>query len=363
MTEYMIKKEDIAYNIGKIREQFDGRIIGVIKCGGYGFGLEFMAEVLSENGVDVFAVTEPSDIERLRTAGFENDILLLGGTEIAETAAALVRLNASATVGSLAEAEILSSAALAAGKKAKSHIYIDTGMGRGGFDPDDAALFIPKLGEFENIEITGLYTHFTSALSDRKKTLEQFDAFRQVVSLFEMSGIRPDMVHAANTAALLSLPETRLNCVRAGSAFTGRTPADSAVQLRRVGILKTQVTAVKTIKKGGTVGYAGGYTASKEIKAAIIPVGNYDGFGMVSAPDINDFSTMVRVVGGGVKSCLAGRPFFTVTIGGKKYPTIGHICENNAVVDVSGSEVKAGDECLIDVNPLLVGGHIKRSII
>lgn len=360
MKEYRIKKADICHNV-KIIGQKCGRIIGVIKANGYGLGLENMAAILSDAGVEHFAVTEVTDLEKLRAAGFTQPVLVLRSTCLAEEAAAILAADGIATIGSAQAAQTLDAAAGELNLRAKAHLKLDTGMSRYGFAPENTDGIIKTIKSLQNVEICGVYTHFSNAFGDAAGSKAQLDRFTAAVARLQAAGVSTGVVHAANSAGIFNVEGACLDAVRPGSAFLGRAAVPASVGLKRVGMLRTQVIEIKPIKKGDGVGYLSAYRAKSDRTLAIIPVGNSDGFGVGSVSDVNDFSTALRGVVSSIKRFLKKDRIY-VTIGGRKYPTVGHIGLNHAAIDITDSDVKPGDEVWIDVNPLYVSPRIERVI-
>lgn len=362
MTEYLLSKAAIRRNIAVVRSRFGDRVMAVIKCGGYGFGIPFLAGLVREGGISRFAVYDADELAELRQAGFSEETLVLSPVESEATALRILALDGTATVASREGAACFFAAAKACGLHGRAHLYINTGMGRGGYAPSDVAGMSEVFAYPPHICCTGIYTHFAAPL-DARMARRQMASFLGAVSALRERGIDPGLVHAAGSAAAFHLPDCLLDCVRIGSALTGRVAGPADTGLVRAGYLQTEVGTVFRLRKGETVGYLGHFTARRELTAAVIPVGHYDGFGLAPAPDIAGGKACLRQIRQALSGFLRRRQPFAAEIGGRRFSTIGHICENNAVLDVTGAQVKPGDLCRIDISPLLVREHVRRRAV
>lgn len=363
--EYIINESDIIENLKAVRAEIGSecRIIGVLKGNGYGFGTEYMAKLLKENGVKMFAVTEVGDAENLKKDTLkDNDVLMLRSTAIPDEAARITDCGAIATIGSVDAAMALNSYCSAKGVKCRAHIKIDSGMGRYGFlkDEIDEICHVYESNEFITFE--GIYTHFAAAFTDINRTEEQLDTFLDIVNELKKRGYDVGLVHAANSSATFNVPASRLDAVRIGSAFTGRILGKNASKLKRVGIMEVRVADTSLLPNGSKVGYNGTYTVRKPTKIAILPIGHTDGWGM--EPHFDAFSLKDSVVYGlmGVKKYLK-KEKTTVKISGKPYAVIGQIGLSHTAVDITGTDIEAGDTALIDMPPIYVSPAVKRKYI
>ncbi len=249
MKAYMVDKSALAHNVRVILERAGGATVwGVIKGDGYGLGCVELARVLSAYGIDHFAVTEVSEVRRLREAGFEeNAILMMEATADETELNELMDLGAILTISSLEQGQTLDRVARQRSAVAQAHVKIDTGMGRFGFLPEqieqvyrlytdcpglaltgiythlrsavaqahvkiDTGMgrfgFLPEQIEqvyrlytdCPGLALTGIYTHFACAV-DPADTQKQYDAFQQVVQELHAAGFETGMVHCCNSTA------------------------------------------------------------------------------------------------------------------------------------------------------------------
>ncbi|MBR0414222.1 MAG: alanine racemase [Clostridia bacterium] len=361
--KYIINQQDIIDNIQAVRAEVgSAKLIGVLKGNGYGFGRDYMAELLAANGTEMFAVTEIEDAEALLGGLLQGkDMLMLRSTAVPEEAARIADCGAIATIGSQDAAMVYQAYCESKGIIGRAHLKIDSGMGRYGLLPAEIDDICFLLDTCKCIRFEGIYTHFAAAFTDINRTEEQLDTFLDVVNALKARGYTFDMVHAANSSAAFNVPASRLDAVRIGSAFTGRILGANAKKLKRVGYLEAPVIDMTTFPKGYKIGYNGTYTTKAPARVAIIPVGHTDGWGM--APRFDIFSMKDALITGlrGVKDYL-GKQGAAVEINGKKYKVVGQIGLSHTAIDVTGSDVKAGDIAKLDFSPLYVNPLMEREI-
>jgi alanine racemase len=242
-----------------------------------------------------------------------------------------VRLDITATLYSSDSAQALSRAALALGKIVKVHVKVDTGMGRLGIrheQLDEIVALVREILALPGLELEGIYTHFASAdAHDQTHARLQLTRFQHVLSVLASQGLRPPIVHAANSAATLSLPEARFDMIRPGTATYGLDPSP-AVRLpenfRAALSFKTQVSQVKWIPEGECISYGCTYITERPTLIAVLPVGYADGFRR------------------------APKNWGSVLIRGQEAPILGRVCMDQCMVDVTHiPETRMGDEVVL----------------
>lgn len=350
-----IVKDDLIFNIKKLKDHCSpSKIIAVLKGNAYGLDMIQFGRILLENGIDTFAVSELSEALALRKAGFDNEIILLTPTNSFDEAKLIADNKITATVSTLKEAELLNKIGL----KVDAHIKIDTGFSRYGFYNSELS---EELNSFENLTYTGVFSHFSNSFGkDDKYSAEQFEKFTEALRILKGFGIDPKTKHICNSCGALKYGYARLDAVRIGSAFLGRLPIENKLGLKRIARLASEVTEIRSLPKGVCVGYANTYVTKRETKAAVIPVGYKDGYGVEKSADIFRFIDILRYMFADLKSL--GRKIY-VEINGRKYPIIGRISMHNIVADVTGSDIKYGDRVYLECNPILLKSEIKRLYI
>lgn len=327
----IVDLDAIASNIKNIRAKVDKNsgIIGIIKADAYGHGSVETAKVLLDNGADWLAVAVVDEGLNLRKNGITAPILLLGYTPE-------LRLNDVInngfiqTVYSYDTAKKLSEAASALGKKAVIHIKIDTGMGRIGYRVnEESADEIVKISKLPNIDVNGMFTHFSTAdEADKAYTLEQYNKFVKMNDMLEERGLHIPVKHAANSAAIMDFDNMMFNMVRPGIILYGAYPSDEVkkenLSLSPAMSIKTHVSYVKDVNEGDSISYGRKYTAPSKRRIATIPVGYADGF--------------IRAYSKGGK----------VLVRGEYAPIVGRICMDQFMVDVTDIDgVEVNDEVVL----------------
>ena len=370
MNRVEIVKKDLKYNIEKIFEKANEhgkcdngkmlQIIAVVKCNGYGLGLVELSEFLIENGVNYLAVATYEEAYTLRENNITCPILLMTPVIEKKELRKLVSQNIILTIGSTEEADLIDNIFDELGvKDVKVQVKIDTGFTRYGFNYKETS---KVLDIFKNghLNVCGMYSHFSDAM-DEKWTSLQFDRFISVLEAVKMNGYDPGLLHVSNSVAFLKYPNMRLNAVRIGTCWTGRVLYDLG-NLKHIGTLKSKILEIRQVEKGTNVSYIKQYTTKKPAKLATIPIGYIDGFNHEKQRDI-------YTVGANFKNSL--KELFStfktkrlqVTINGKKANVVGKLGTHHAIVDVTNIDCKVGDDCIFNVNPMIVNSDIKREYV
>lgn len=354
MSRYVIDKNKLDENIELIKSKAKVPVIGVVKGNGYGFGIEEFTAILKEHHIKTFAVTEVSDIAQLKSILDDEDILVMRSTCIESEAEIIAKNGCIATIGSTESAIVMDKVSKKLGVKTKCHLKIDTGMGRYGFMPSQVKEAI-QCYKLENLEFVGVYTHFSSAFRNKELTKSQLVMFKDTIEQIKAEVGNVGVIHCANSPALLNVEDVCLDCVRIGSAFTGRVITRNKSGLNRLGVLEAEVVDVKQVPSGYSIGYNGTYKTKRPTTVAIVPIGHYDGFGLTKEKELFDFRYVLSVF----KAYLKKKQMY-VRIDGRMYNVIGGIGLSHTAVDVSGSDVKVGDIATVDISPLMVNPRIER---
>lgn len=320
----------IENNIKEIkRVAKDKEIIAVVKADAYGHGALDVVPVLLKNGADRLAVAVITEAIELRKAGINVPILILGYTPIS-FADDIINYDIEQTVFDLNYAKELSKAALRLGKKAKIHISLDTGMGRIGFIPNEESInAIEEISKLDGIEITGMFTHFSTAdEADKNYTREQFEKYKCTVDQLEKRDINVGIKHVANSATIIDLEEYYYDAIRPGIILYGYYPSNEVnkekIKIRPALTLKSHVIHLKEVKEGTYISYGRKYVTKGIEKIATLPIGYADGY--------------TRLLSGKVK----------VIINNKLVPVVGRICMDQCMINVSELDsVKVGDEVIL----------------
>jgi alanine racemase len=331
----------VRHNIRAINDLLgpSSRVWAVVKTNAYGHGLVEVARAAAEAGAAGLAVAAYAEGAKLRRAGVQAPILLLWAGD-PRRAAGIVRLGLTQTVCDEAMPRALSRAAQRLGLPARVHLKIDTGMGRLGVAPQEAASYAQFLSTLPGIRLEGVFSHLASAeAEDAGYARLQFRRFSDALASLTAAGVQPGVRHLANSAAALRFPEMRLDGVRAGLLTYGirpDAPGLAAISLRPVLQWKTRVAFVHRLPAGSSVSYGCTYTVHRESLIGVLPLGYADGYPRQAS---NRSYVLVR---------------------GQLCPAVGKVCMDHVMVDLSptrqsrygdgatGAEgARAGDEVVL----------------
>ncbi|ADE56358.1 MAG: alanine racemase [Aminobacterium colombiense] len=329
-TRLEVDLEKVRNNYRAIRKHVGEsvRIFGVVKGDAYNLGADKIGRVLADMGVDFFAVATGDEAISLRESGIESPILVLGPSPygIAEE---YVRLGIRAAINDKGIAKALSDASVRLQKPAYGHVKIDSGMGRIGFFPHEAADAVEEISHLPGLNLEGIFTHF--AISDARDltyTYEQHSTFVKVIGELEKRGITFSIKHCCNSGATLALPQFVMDGVRPGQLVVGMYPSKEVVRsiaIEPVFEFKTAISAIRTVPAGKKLSYGLTYETTADERIAVIPVGYHDGYSR-------------ELSGKGTE----------VLIHGKRCPIVGRICMDQALVDVSVLQnPQIGDEVVL----------------
>jgi alanine racemase len=303
-------------------------VCAVVKADAYGHGSLQTAYAALRGGAAWLAVAIPEEAIPLREAGIKAPLLVLGGIAPAE-AELSVAYHLEQCVYTEEIIRILDEEAQRQHKKARVHIKVDTGMGRIGIrKPEEMRKLLSCIETCPNIVLSGMFTHFSvSDIVDKAYTLEQNEKFKEFIQQVRSAGHDP-ILHAANSAASIDMPELSYHMVRPGIAIYGLYPSEevakSNVELYPAMRIISHVSHVKTLDAGESVSYGRTYSTEGETVVATIPIGYGDGF----------------------RRILSNRG--DVLVHGKRARILGRVCMDQTMVDVTGIEgVKTGDEVVI----------------
>jgi alanine racemase len=334
LTIAAINLQNYTHNIATIRKLLpDGvQIMAVVKANAYGHGIERMAAAAVGAGTSCLGVVSLGELKKVRAAGVTAPVLILNylDTDSMPDAFAhqgtITLMDADGVVAAQAAAETQDG-------PAKVHIKVDTGMHRAGCNPKELVSLAQQVRAASRLELEGVFTHFAeSEASDDTFTRQQLAVFGDCLEQLKAAGITPPLIHAANSAATIAVPEAHFSMVRPGLVTYGLNPFEpghpkySFVQenLKPVLSLKTQVVFIRTIEPGETVGYNRRWRASRRSTLALLPVGYGDGFRR--SPQNAD----------------------KVLVAGKYAPIVGSVSMDQTVVDITDIEgVQTGDEVVL----------------
>jgi alanine racemase len=326
-SEAIVDLDAIRDNVALLRSRTPAEVMAVVKADGYGHGLVPAARAALAGGATWLGVAFLEEAMALRAAGLLAPVLswlAVPGEDLAAGVAADVDLSVSAP-WTLAE---LAAAARDAGRPARVHLKIDTGLSRGGApftDWPDLVTAAAKAAAAGEVQVIGIWSHFAYADAPGHPTIaRQVAAFTDAVDAARRLGVDPPLRHLANSAATLTLPAAHFDVVRPGIAVYGLTPVPPEWHgLTPAMTLRTSVALAKRVPGGSGVSYGHVYTTDRETGLALVPLGYADGV---------------------PRNATSVGP---LQLGGRRRTISGRVCMDQFVVDVGDDAVTAGDEVVL----------------
>ncbi len=357
----------LAYNLEAIRKYVNPpeekrktprKILSIIKGNGYGHGGPEVAKALEKAGSDWFGVTCTDEGIAVREAGVRKPILILTSFVPGEESR-LVENDLTAVIHRCEQLELLNRAAARRGgkKRVPFHLKIDTGMNRLGIAPGDVECFARQLGKCKNLQLTGIFSHFASSgvfteTPVGQQTREQEERLYAAIERLRKLGIDPGLVHLANSAAIVSRPETWADMVRPGAILYGYHPgydpiekreeAEARLPLKPVMSLRSKIIGLRNVTTGTGVGYDATFVAQRPSRIGVLAAG----------------------YGDGIHRSLGNHG--NVLLRGKLAPIVGIISMDVTMIDVTDIEgAEIGDVATIhgtDGKQVLPANRVARSI-
>ncbi len=301
----------------------DTAVMAVVKADGYGHGSAIVAPVLERAGADWFGVATVDEGVELRDAGISRPILVLYGIDPSDVGRALDSDLSVAVV----DASVVPLIAAAAGDRClRVHLEVDSGMTRLGVPLGEVKEVAEAIRAAATLELEGFFSHLGNADDVRVPFVEeQIRTFRTAVETLEAAGLRPPLVHLANSVATLTCPATHWDMVRPGVCLYGVTPASvEGDRMRAVMRLESRVWRIWEVAAGRHVGYDQTFVTRRATRIAVLPVGYADGYPRA------------------LSNC--GK----VLIGGVAAPIIGRVCMDVTMVDATDlPEVEVGSAAIL----------------
>ncbi len=327
-TAAVINIGALEHNFSEVVRRVAGRkILAVVKAQAYGHGAVVVSRRLLGLGADMLGVALVEEGMELRQAGIDAPILMMGSL-FPEQAEALTGLRLTPVVFTANTARALSRAAQKLRTTVSVHLKIDTGMGRIGMAPEEADEFVEMLRGLPGIDIQGLMTHFADAdLREKAFASKQIDRLRALVQRLTEKGISVPLIHAANSAAVLSYQDSLFTMVRPGLMLYGYSPLEAGAaqsDLLPVLSLVTKIAYLKKVVAGTSISYGRTFITKRDSLIATLPVGYADGF---SRGLSNTGEALIR---------------------GRRAPIVGRVCMDMCMADVTDIPgVSEGDDIVL----------------
>ncbi len=326
-----IDLDAIAHNFSVIRQTAPNcQIMCVLKANAYGHGLIPCGRLFEKLGAHFLGVALVEEGMMLRRAGISIPILIFGGIWGAQIKLFL-DYDLDLTASSVSKLEAIEEVASAAGKRARVHLKIDTGMERIGVHYYSADKLFETATKVKWVDVVGMYSHLAKADTPTDKLtrlqLERFlDARERCQQKFKLEIPR---LHLANSAGTFLDSQYHLDLVRPGISLYGIQPFSDGVtrepvsQLKPGLSLRSTVVYFKVVKQGAGVSYGHTWNAPTDTRVVTIPIGYGDGYPRALS---NKAAAIIR---------------------GKRYPLIGSVCMDQVMVDIGSGEAYNGDEVIL----------------
>lgn len=338
-TVLEIHLNSLIHNLNFFRSRLNPsvKIMAMVKAFSYGSGSYEIANVLQFHKADYLAVAYSDEGVELRNAGITLPIMVMNPEPQSFDSLLKYRL----------EPEIYSFRLLdqISGFLKRSqieepfpvHLKIDTGMHRLGFTVEMTGELIMRLQNEPKISIKSVFSHLAASDESRHDGFTQwqfgqFDTVRKKILKAFSSPENPVMSHILNSSGALRFPEAQMDMVRIGIGLYGvAQEAEIQKELQNAAALKTTISQVKKIEKGDSIGYGRGAFAEKESVIATVPIGYADGYSR-------------RLGNGKGKMIIKEKSGLNRTV---FVPTVGNICMDMCMLDITGVEAEEGDEVIV----------------
>jgi len=335
----VVDLDAIRHNVRRLSGDDSAQVCAVVKADGYGHGAVAVARAAVEAGATWLAVALVEEAAALRAAGISDPILLL--SEPPPSAAdAVCALELVPFVYSAEFVAALDEAASRRDTTVRVHLKVDTGMGRVGVTPPALRAVAAQLAACDRLVVDGIGTHLARADEDdtdaQAETLRQLALFDQLLDVLARQPLRPQFLHAANTAAALRYPTSRnltfpglgtTTLLRCGIGVYGLSPSDDVTAhghgLRPALTVHSAVSFVKHVPAGTPVSYGHRWRAPSDGYLATVPIGYADG----------------------IPRALTNRT--DCVINGRRVPIVGTVTMDQVMVWSGEVPLTAGDPVLL----------------
>ena len=314
------------------------KVMAMVKAFSYGSGSFEIANLLQYHKVDYLAVAYADEGIALRKAGITLPIMVMSPEPSAFEA--MVHQQLEPEIYNIGILKSFLNFLPAYTVDYPIHLKLDTGMHRLGFESEDLPALLTLLKDLKSVKVISIFTHLVASEQAKHDefTTHQFQEFTRMYHEMSTTLDYQPFKHVLNTSGVTRWPDLQLDMVRIGIGLYGFDNALVNNQgLQTVAVLKTTITQVKELKAGETVGYNRNGVLPNGGRIATVKIGYADGYN--------------RNFGNGNGKML---------VNGKLAPTIGSICMDMSMLDVTGLEVKTGDEVIVFDSQLTIADLAKQ---
>ncbi len=276
-TKLEVNTENVIYNINQIKEYVgnDVSIMPIIKSNGYGTYINQRMDIFEKTNIHIVGVAIVDEGVYIRKQGYDGDIFILN-QPLEDEIQTISQYNL--TVGTASKSFIQKLGEY--NSKFKIHIELGTGMGRTGINPNRLNEYIDYINQYDNIQIEGIYTHFSCSDCDLEYTKKQINSFNFGVNIVKDRDINLKYIHCCNSAGIINFKNAHFNLVRLGIMLYGYYPNDdlkNKIELKPVLKLKSKISYIKEVGEGTSISYGRTFITNRKSKIATVPIGYADG--------------------------------------------------------------------------------------
>ena len=330
-----INLSNLKYNYLNIRKKVNKKIMAVVKANAYGHGVMETVNTLNSLGgkkPEYYAVAVLEEAIELIKLKIKQPVLVFEPL-IKDNLEPVFFSNIIPSVFTNVQLNILIKgknkfwSGKNSSKKIKVHVKIDTGMNRLGVKYDEAFSFIHRLSKNKDFIIDGVYTHFATSDEKNKGFANlQLERFKKVIEELKFVGVNPGIVHAANSGAILDMPDSYFDMVRPGISLYGYYPSletTESIKLKPVMSIISYVASLKELKPGESISYSRLFFAKGKMRIISVPIGYADGYNR----NLTNKATAI--------------------LNGKVYNQVGRVTMDRIMFDVGNDDVKIGRKIIL----------------
>lgn len=326
-TRLEIDLNAIQHNLNIHRKilRLNTKLMVMVKAFAYGAGSHELARLLQYQKVDYLGVAFTDEGIDLRKTGINLPIMVMNATS--EDASLLLKYDLEPEVYDIDQLKAYTKYYSERNKNLPCHLILNTGMNRLGFEKEEMEGLTNYISSHRRIEVKSIFTHLAAADDPSEKvfTLNQIKAFQQLADYIKRELSISPLLHCLNSSGIANYQEHQMDMVRLGIGLHGiSSNKEIASHLRLPAQLKSVISQVRNIKKGETIGYGRAGKAENDLTIATVAIGYADGYSRA-------FSN--------------GKAFMSIK--GRKAATIGNICMDMCMIDITGIEAKAEDEVIV----------------
>ena len=333
-TNGVVRPTFVTVDLTRLTENFrairrhvsPAKVMVVLKANAYGHGLVEIARHMTRIGADYLGVAFLEEGILLREKGVTVPILVMGGI-MGNQVPLFLDYDLTLTASSVEKLQQIEEAARARDTRARVHLKIDTGMERIGVHYYSAHTLLEAVLHCQHCQVEGIYSHFANAdAADLDSARVQLRRFQEVLATSQDLGLPPPLRHIANSGAILQMPESHLDMVRAGILLYGVYPSNDVARSVPVSpalTWKSHVVYFKVVKPGHPVSYGSTWQTDKMVRVVTVPVGYGDGY-------FRSLSNKAQVI-----------------IRGRRYPVVGRVCMDQLMVNIGWETAYNGDEVVL----------------